>query len=134
MSFLPIVNSSDVETIKKLSISERNTLLEEINRADPHSIFTPHPKENRNPDKRNIICPICGNGSGDDSTPVEVTFNGNRWLYFCFKCGEFSGDLLKIIATEEHLNLNQGDDMCKALAIGANLIGYNIDIQHKKKD
>ncbi len=131
MSFLPIVNSSDVETIKKLSISERNTLLEEINRADPHSIFTPHPKENRNPDKRNIICPICGNGSGDDSTPVEVTFNGNRWLYFCFKCGEFSGDLLKIIATEEHLNLNQGEDMCKALAIGANLIGYSLPVPKK---
>ena len=124
MSFLPIVNNNDIEAVKNLSRSERNTLLEEINRADPHSIFVPHPKENSNPDKRNIFCPICGNGSGDDSTPVEVTFNGNRWLYFCFKCGDFSGDLLKIIASEEHLNLNQGDDMCKALAIGANLIGY----------
>ncbi|MBQ3445066.1 MAG: toprim domain-containing protein [Selenomonadaceae bacterium] len=133
MSFIAIANNSDVEAIKKLPISERKALLEEINRADPHSIFTPHPKENRNPDKRNIFCPCCGNGSGDDSTPVEVTQENGVWLYHCFKCDSFSGDLIKIIATEEHLNLNQFDDMCKALAIGANLIGYSLPVPKKVK-
>ena len=133
MSFIPIVNSNDVEAIKKLPIAERNSLREEINRADPHSIFTPHPKGNRNPDKRNIICPICGNGTGDDSTPVEVKLENGVWLYHCFKCDSFSGDLLKLIATEEHLNLRNADDMYRALAIGANLIGYNFDSQHIEK-
>ena len=136
MSFLPITNSSDINAVKNLSRSERETLIKQINSTDPHYIFQ-EAGESRNPDKRNIICPNCANGSGDDATPVEVTWKDEHWLYHCFKCDSFSGDLLKIIATEEHLNIKQFDDLCRALAIGANLIGYplytsNSDTKHQK--
>ena len=122
MSFLPTVNSSDINAVKNLSHSDRDSLIQQINSTDPHYIFK-KAEETRNPDKRKIICPNCGNGSGDDATPVEATRQNNIWLYHCFKGYDLEGDLLKIIATEEHLNLNQFGDLCRVLAIGANLIG-----------
>lgn len=136
MSFLPITNSSDINAVKNLSHSERETLIKQINSTDPHYIFK-EAGQSRNPDKRKIICPNCGNGSGDDATPVEATLQNNVWLYHCFKGYDLEGDLLKIISTEEHLNLNQFDDLCHALAIGANLIGQplfisNSDTKHKE--
>lgn len=124
--WLPYVTDSDVESVKRFSRSTSDDLKAKINAYDPHFIFE-EAGDSRNPDKRKIICPICGNGKGDDATPVEVEFKGDRWLYHCFReCG-FQGDLLKIIATEEHLNLRDHSDMCKALAIGAQLIGYPLD-------
>ena len=123
---LPNITEQDLQAIKQLSNSDRDYLKTEINRADPHTIFTPAGDSN-NPNKRKIICPVCGNGTGSDKTPVEAEFNGDRWLYNCFKCDDFSGDLIKIIANEEHLNLKSFDDMCKALAIGAILIGFPLD-------
>ena len=125
------ITEQDLQAVKQLSISDRDTLKIEINRADPHSIFTPAGDSN-NPNKRKIICPICGNGTGSDNTPVEAEFNGDRWLYNCFKCDSFSGDLIKIIADEEHLNLRDFNDMCKALAIGANLIGFPLNFSNQQ--
>ena len=123
----PNIIPQDLDAVKKLSIEERDTLKTEINRADPHNIFTPAGLS-KDPNKRKIICPNCGNGTGSDATPVEVEFNGDRWLYHCFKCDEFAGDLIKIIADDQRLNLHDKGDMCKALAIGANLIGYPLDL------
>ena len=125
MSFLPIVNPNDIDFVKNLSRSERDSLILQINSTDPHQIFQ-SAGESRNPDKRKIICPNCANGSGQDATPVEVNRQGDIWLYHCFKGNDLEGDLLKIIATEENLNLNQFDDLCRALAIGANLSGYTL--------
>ena len=130
MNFLPIANSNDVEAVKSMSQDARDDLKTSINSTHPHQVFQ-YAGDSRDPDKCKIICPICGNGTGDDSTPVEVTRIGNIWLYYCFKCGSFSGDLLKIIADEEHLNLRDFEDMCKALAIGANLIGYSLPVPKK---
>lgn len=124
--WLPYATNSDVEAVKRLSRSATDDLKDKINSYDPHFIFE-EAGSSRNPDKRKIICPICGNGKGRDATPVEVEFKGDRWLYHCFReCG-FQGDLLKIIADEERLNLHYFNDMCKALAIGAQLIGYPLD-------
>ena len=131
--FLPSISSADVDAIKKLSRSERDALKERINSADPHNIFQ-SAGDSRNPDVRKIICPKCGNGEGEDSTPVEAMHtNSGIWLYYCQKCGEFSGDLLKIIADEERLNLRDGEDFCKALAIGARFIGYVTGTPLKQK-
>ena len=124
--WLPYATDSDVEAVKRLSRSSADDLKDKINSYDPHFIFE-EAGSSRNPDKRKIICPVCGNGKGSDATPVEVEFKGDRWLYHCFReCG-FQGDLLKIIADEERLNLHDFNDMCKALAIGAQLIGYPLD-------
>ena len=131
MSFLPIVNNNDIDAVKNLSRSDRDSLIQQINSTDPHYIFK-EAGETRNSDKRKIICPNCGNGSGDDATPVEATLQNNVWLYHCFKGYDLEGDLLKIISTEEHLNLNQFDDLCRALAIGANLVGQPLYISDSK--
>ena len=132
--WLPYATDSDVKAVKQLSRSATDDLKDKINSYDPHFIFE-EAGSSRNPDKRKIICPICGNGKGRDATPVEVEFKGDRWLYHCFReCG-FQGDLLKIIADEERLNLHDFNDMCKALAIGAQLIGYplNSDLIYSSK-
>ena len=124
--WLPYVTDSDIEAVKKLPRSATDDLKDRINSYDPHNIFE-EAGDSRNPDKRKIICPFCGNGKGEDATPVEAEFKGDKWLYHCFReCG-FQGDLLKIIADYEHLNLHDFNEMCKALAIGAQLIGYPID-------
>ena len=124
--WLPYATDADIAAVKRLSRSSADDLKDKINSYDPHFIFE-EAGSSRNPDKRKIICPVCGNGKGRDATPVEVEFKGDRWLYHCFReCG-FQGDLLKIIADEERLNLHDFNDMCKALAIGAQLIGYPLD-------
>lgn len=122
MAFLPNVSDVDIRAVKDLSRAERDDLSYRINAADPANIFQAG-KDSRDPDKRYIICPICGNGKGSDATPVDVCWTGNGWLYNCFKCGQLKGDLIKIIAAEENLNLREFGDMCKALAIGSALIG-----------
>ena len=123
-------SSQDVSAVKRLSHAEREALKAEINSYDPSYIFDVA-KESRNPDKRYIICPNCGNGTGSDKTPVEVNRVGNVWLYHCFKCDSFTGDLLKIIATENNLNLHDGEDMCKALAVGADDLSRAVEEYHK---
>ena len=117
-------NEQDVSAVKRLSRDAREVLKAEINSYDPAYIFTVA-KESRNPDKRYIICPNCGNGNGSDKTPIEVNRVGNAWLYHCFKGNDLEGDLLKIIATENNLNLDNGEDFCKALAVGADIIDYH---------
>lgn len=116
---------NDESIIKSMSNTDREALIAQINATDPHNVFTPA-GESRDPDKRKIICPKCGNGTGQDATPVEASWTGDRWLYHCFKCGELEGDLLKIIATDNGLNLSVFADLCKALAIGAELVGIPI--------
>lgn len=122
----PNVAQADIDAVKRLSRSDSEQLKFEINCYDPHFLFE-KAGDCRNPDKRLIICPVCGNGSGHDATPVEATFMGDRWLYHCFRCEDFNGDLLKIIAQSEHLTLSNHDDFCKALAIGAQLINFSLD-------
>ena len=119
----PTCTQQDVEAVKSMHRDERADLKKKINKFDPCNIFTPK-GDNSKADKRKIICPNCGNGSGKDGTPVEVDFKDGKWIYHCFKCGNLEGDLLNLIATENSLSLNNFDDMSQALAIGANLIGY----------
>lgn len=129
---LPNVTDLEIAAIKALSDSEVAALKEKINTTYPTKIF--EGKGKSTDDKCGIICPECGNGSGEDGTPVEAVRAGSGvWLYHCQKCGEFSGDLLKIIADEENLNLHTRDDYFKALAIGASLIGYVTGTPLKQK-
>ena len=125
-----MVTEQEVEAVKRLSRTESDSLKKQINACDPHNIFQSG-GESRDPNVRKIICPICGNGTGKDKTPIEVTYKDGKWLYNCFcGCG-FSGDLIKIIADAENLNKKDRDDFCKVLAIGANLIGYTLEEEGK---
>lgn len=124
---LPIISSQEVEEIKALSKAEREALKEKINATDPALIFETA-GSSRNPDKRKIICPICGNGKGDDHTPVEAKFENGTWLYHCFRGCGFSGDLLKIICHERNLNPHDFNDFCEALAVGARLTNELVPI------
>ena len=71
--WLPYATDSDVKAVKQLSRSATDDLKDKINSYDPHFIFE-EAGSSRNPDKRKIICPICGNGKGRDATPIEVEF------------------------------------------------------------
>lgn len=122
---LPIISAEDVAAVKALTYDDRENLANRINATDPHEIFTTAGRSS-NDDKRKIICPNCGNGSGNDKTPVVATFKDGVWLYHCFKGDDLEGNLLKIIAHEQHLNLNDGNDFAQALAIGAALVGYSV--------
>lgn len=126
MNFITPAATADLEAVKRLNCDERKNLKAQINATDPALIFQAV-GDVRNPDKCKIICPICGNGTGEDATPVEVTRKDNTWLYHCFKCDEFKGDLLKIIARDLGVDLNQQDGMIRTLAAGANLINYALE-------
>ena len=131
---LPIISTTDVNAVKAMNQADRDDLKEKINGTDPHSIFQAA-GDSRNPDVRKIICPECGNGEGRDGTPVEATRKNGTWLYNCFRCNAFSGDLLKIITNSAHLTPKGNfEDMCKALAIGATLIGYPLPDPTPKKN
>ena len=119
------ISQATIDEVKKLSYDDRERLKEAINTCDPHVVFQPVGEASRH-DKRKIICPICGNGSsGKNATPVEVNFKDGKWLYNCFRCGDFHGDLIKIIADDLKLNPKDYDDLTQILAAGAEVIGYN---------
>ena len=117
--------ADEINIVKKMSPEEIDDLKRRILQCDPTVIFQ-KAKDSHKPDKQYIFCPNCGNGFGKNHTPVDVTFKNDRWLYHCFANSDLEGDLLSIIATEHNLNLRDRNDFCTALAIGANLIGYNL--------
>lgn len=127
--------TDEIASVKSLSREESDNLKREILTCDPCHIFTVATnKTSQDADKRYIICPNCGNGTGEDGTPVDVSFKGDRWLYHCFSHQDLEGDLLNIIAHEHNLDLHNRDDMAEALAIGANLIGYPIADKEARKN
>ena len=119
------VSDEELKIVKSMNRTENEELKRQILQADPTAVFG-KAKESNKADKCYINCPSCGNGTRHDHTPVDVTFTGDRWSYHCWTCGDLDGDLLSIIAKAHSLDLSKRDDMCKALAIGANLIGYNL--------
>ena len=54
-------------------------------------------------DKYNgVVCPICGNGSGESGTGVSEWKEAKQRYYLkCFKC-KFSGDVIELIEQEKH--------------------------------
>ncbi len=55
--------------------------------------------------KGGYVCPVCGNGSGEDGTGVKL-IRGQSFRYKCFKCNT-SGDVINFYASEH--NLTNGD-------------------------
>lgn len=115
------ITDSDIAAIKAMSNEDRANLAIKINSTDPLSIFDVNPN---NP--KEIICPICGNGSGDSHTGVKPNFENGVGLYHCFKCNEFNGDLLKIIATVNNLDIKT--NFFEVLAIGTQITNNSLPV------
>ena len=84
-------------------------------------------------EKFGIVCPHCGNGSGDDGTGIEFKQDANGFYRaHCFKCGE-NFDNLRVIA--DHFGYNLRQDFPKVLAEGATLLGASagFDFKHHHK-
>ena len=64
--------------------------------AHPEIYFTQEAK------KGGYICPVCGNGSGEDGTGVKL-IKGQSFRYKCFKC-DTSGDVINFYAAEHQLD------------------------------
>lgn len=115
MSIFPSVTEEEITAIRSLSYDDRQSLLEEINRTDPQSIFTTNDHA-----RDEIICPLCGNGTGKSHTGVKPTLKDNGWLYGCRKPNcQFNGLLTTIIGKELGLNKNNAEDLYQILAVGA---------------
>ncbi len=72
---------------------------------------------------RGIICPLCGNGSGEDGTGVDEV-KDTPGLLHCFKCG-FSGDIFSLYAEENHLDLKS--DFREIVKGVADRVGVSVD-------
>lgn len=121
------ITESDIAAIKAMSNNDRSNLAVKINATDPFSIFTVNTNN-----EEEIICPHCGNGSGNSHTGVRPNFVNGVWLYHCFKCNVFSGDLLKIIATANNLDIKS--NFFEVLAIGAQITRQTLFLTpHEKK-
>lgn len=120
----PSVTEEEIAAIKHLSYDDRQSLIHEINHTDPQSIFTPNDHA-----RDEIICPLCGNGTGKSHTGVKPTLKDNGWLYGCRKPNcQFNGLLTTIIGKELGLDKNNAEDLYQILAVGARFC--NIPVSH----
>lgn len=112
---------AEIQAIKDLSEAARADLAAQINASDPYTIFDAvEGKEGKQ-----IICPKCGNGSGSSKTGIIPKIEGGKWLYHCFKCNNFEGDLISVIADANNLS-TRGEKFFEVLAIGASILGLNV--------
>ena len=123
-----IPTDSEISAMSAMTNEARAELAARINATDPYSIFdSVEGKEGKE-----IICPICGSGSGKNHTGIKPTFENGKWLYNCFACGSFSGDLISVIAAQNNLS-TKGKNYFQVLAIGAKIIGNFIPADVSKK-
>lgn len=84
--------------------------------AHPEIYFTQEAR------KGGYICPVCGNGSGEDGTGVKL-IKGQSFRYKCFKC-DTSGDVINFYAAEHHIDNREAILQVCAL--------YGLDVPTKK--
>lgn len=120
--FQPTITDADIVAIRKLTANpdKFNELKQKILLIDPDKIF-------QNDRYKGYICPICGSGSGRHGTGFQRPKNAvvdkdgvKKYLYHCFPCGNFKGDLLKIIANINELDLT--NDFLQIMAIGKKIL------------
>lgn len=120
INFNVSVADDDIVAISSLSNHARADLIAHINSTNPQLLFDFVVGK----DGKQIICPFCGSGSGKHHTGANISFENGVWLYHCFACDNFKGDLLKIIATANNLSTN-GKDFFKVLAIASKILGIS---------
>ena len=109
-TFMPEVTDAEINEITKQS-----ELKKQIKQADPQKLLKPA-------GKYGYICPICGNGTGRDGTGIVPRKKVDGWDYKCWRCQNFGGDFINLLAAVNRLDLNRKRDFKKALAIGKKLI------------
>lgn len=63
--------------------------------------------------KTGYICPICGNGSGDDGTGFTFNFEDGIWKHWC-KCGNFEGNNIHLFASYYKLDSTRDfNEICR---------------------
>lgn len=72
--------------------------------------------------KGGYICPVCGNGSGEDGTGVKL-IKGQSFRYKCFKC-DTSGDVINFYSAEHHISNSEAIAQISAL--------YGLEVPKKK--
>ena len=113
--FFPTVTEEEIAAVRALSYDDRQALIEEINNADPFTLFVPNDHAHGE-----VICPICHNGSGKSHTGVAPTPTSHGWLYGCRRPNcLFNGLLSTVIAKEAGLDKTVAEDFFQILAIGA---------------
>lgn len=77
--------------------------------------------------KKGWICPICGNGSGEDGDGLRINPNAKEPGHFhCFVCG-FDGDLIDLIGKENKM-LDDAEMLKKACEI------FGIELKNPEKE
>lgn len=83
-----------------------------------------HPEKHLQRDKSNkgFVCPLCGNGSGEEGTGLRLNpKDKTRSHYKCFRCG-FYGDMVELIAQENGIT-----ESSRAFEIARAIYGIEID-------
>ena len=116
-SFLPDVSDADISEIAALSKAEKDNLKIKINQFDLRDILPPDGQG------LGVICPFCGNGSGEKGDGVipkeSKDENENSYLYYhCFKGKDFEGPLTAII-------YRRIGDWNKTLAVGKKIMAQD---------
>ena len=115
------VSDADIAAISTLSNDAYADLATRINCTDPQLIFDfVEGKEGKQ-----IICPLCGSGSGKCHTGASITLENGVWLYHCWANNDCNGDLISIIAAINNLS-TKGKDFFQVLAIASKILGISI--------
>lgn len=125
--FFPSVTEEQVKAVRRLTYQQRADLIAEINNVEPTRLFE-HVDGGKDDE---IICPICGNGTGENHSGVVPTLTANGWLYGCRRPAaggqcNFNGLLTGVIAKETGLNQKDFNGLCEILAIGAEFCGITV--------
>lgn len=92
--------------------------------TDARDYINAHPERHLQRDKSNkgYVCPLCGNGSGDEGTGLRLNpKDKTRSHYKCFRCG-FYGDMVELIAQENGIT-----DSSRAFEIARAIYGIEIN-------
>ena len=114
--FLPDVSDAEISEIAALSKAEKDALKLKINQFDLRDILPLA-------ENGGIICPICGNGNGENGTGIipslkDIDGYNDIFLYHCFKSKDFEGTLTSII-------YRRVGDWDKTLAVGKKLMAQD---------
>lgn len=82
----------------------------------------------KSPDDK-FLCPVCGNGEGEDGTGIDINFIDGFWIGHCFKCNR-SFDNLHFLS--HHFHLNCQHDFKLILQKSAKLFGIESEDDWKK--
>lgn len=82
-------------------------------------------------DNKSFVCPVCGNGEGEDGTGITPKFIDSIWKWHCFKCGD-SFNNISILAL--YYNLDSRSDFVEICRRACDAFGISLPIPESKKN